>query len=64
MSFLAAPIILVLYLGYKVYTKTWSMYVKAHEMDLQTGIVLLDEEEPEEIKTWGSLPLRFLKGLF
>ncbi|KAK7428902.1 hypothetical protein QQZ08_004516 [Neonectria magnoliae] len=64
MSFLAAPIILVLYLGYKVYTKTWAMYVKAHEMDLQTGIVLLDEEEPEEIKTWGSLPVRFLKGLF
>lgn len=64
MSFLAAPIILLLYLGYKIYTKDWKLYVKAHEMDIMAGIVLLDEEEPEEEKTWASLPMRILKGLF
>lgn len=64
MSFLAAPIILALYLGYKIYTKDWKLYVKAHEMDIMAGIVLLEEEEPVEEKTWASLPKRILKGLF
>ncbi|KAF7551621.1 hypothetical protein G7Z17_g4892 [Cylindrodendrum hubeiense] len=64
MSFLAGPIILVLYLGYKVYSKDWTLYVKAHEMDLMSGIVLLDEAEPVEEKTWANMPKRILKGLF
>ncbi|KAH6890518.1 amino acid permease/ SLC12A domain-containing protein [Thelonectria olida] len=63
MSFLAAPIILALYLGYKVYSRNWKLFVNAHEMDLQTGIVLLEEEEPEEVKTWGNLPMRIVRSI-
>ncbi|KAI1059007.1 hypothetical protein LB507_004093 [Fusarium sp. FIESC RH6] len=63
MSFLAGPIILILYLGYKVYSRDWKLYVKAIDMDLQTGIVLLDEEIPEEPKTWKSLPRRLLSAI-
>lgn len=63
MSFLAGPIILALYLGYKVYSGNWKLFVSAHEMDLQTGIVLLDEEEPEEVKTWASLPMRIVHSI-
>lgn len=65
MSFLAGPIILALYLGWKVYTREWKLYVRASEMDLQTGIVLLDEEEKEEEKekTWASLPKRIMSAV-
>lgn len=63
MSFLAGPIILVLYVGYKLYSRDWSLYVKAHEMDLQSNIVLLEEPEPEEPKTWASLPMRIIHAV-
>lgn len=63
MSFLAAPIILALYVGYKLYSRNWNLFVKAHEMDIQTGIVLLEEEEPEEKKTWASLPMRIIRSV-
>ncbi|KAM0544676.1 hypothetical protein ACHAPJ_011737 [Fusarium lateritium] len=63
MSFLAGPIILALYLGYKVYSRDWKMYVKASDMDLQTGLVLLEEPVPEEPKTWASLPRRILSAV-
>lgn len=59
-SFLAGPIIIVLWLGHKIYSKDFRLYVKAHEMDLHTGIVLLEEEEHEPPKTWASLPRRIL----
>jgi amino acid transporter len=63
MSFLAGPVILALYLGWKAYSGNWKLYVSASEMDLQTGIVLLDEEEPELPKTWASLPRRILSAV-
>lgn len=63
MSFLAGPIILVLYLGYKVYSRDWKLYVRAIDMDLQTGISLLDEPIPEVPKTWASLPRRILSAV-
>jgi len=63
MSFLAGPIILALYVGYKVYSRNWKLFVNAHEMDLQTGIVLLEEEEPEVPKTWASLPMRIARSV-
>ncbi|KAJ3466388.1 hypothetical protein MRS44_007046 [Fusarium solani] len=63
MSFLAGPVILALYLGWKVYSRDWKLYVRASEMDLHTGIVLLEEEEPEEEKTWASLPKRIVRAV-
>lgn len=63
MSFLAGPIILALYLGWKMYSRNWKFYVAASEMDLDTGIALLAEEEPEETKTWASLPKRIVRAI-
>ncbi|CCT71896.1 hypothetical protein LB506_012759 [Fusarium annulatum] len=63
MGFLAAPIILALYLGYKIYSRDWKLYVKAIDMDLQTGIVLLDEPEPETPWSWKSAPRRLLSAI-
>lgn len=63
MGFLAAPIILVLYLGYKIYSRDWKLYVKAIDMDLQTGIVLLDEPEPQTPWSWKSAPRRLLSAV-
>ncbi|EGU74108.1 hypothetical protein FOXB_15387 [Fusarium oxysporum f. sp. conglutinans Fo5176] len=63
MSFLAGPIILALYLGYKVYSRDWKLYVKAIDMDLQTGIVLLDEPEHEIPWTWKTAPRRLLSAI-
>lgn len=37
-NYLAAPIVLALYLGWKVYSRNWKMFVRASEMDVTTGI--------------------------
>ncbi|KAF5003110.1 hypothetical protein FDECE_10326 [Fusarium decemcellulare] len=63
-SYLAFPVTILLYLSYKVYTRDWRLFVTANDMDLATGAVLLDEEEPEEVKTWGNLPKRVWNMLF
>ncbi|VUC36583.1 unnamed protein product [Clonostachys rosea] len=63
-SYLAFPIIVVLYLGYKIWTRDWSLFVPIEKMDLATGVVLLDEEEPEETVTWKNFPLFMHKTLF
>jgi amino acid transporter len=62
-AYLTAPITIALYVGYKVYSREWRFYVPVHEMDLQTGVKMLDEEEPEEIKTWGTLPKRIIRAV-
>lgn len=36
-SYLAAPVVLALYLGYKAYTKNWTFFVKVEDMDLDSG---------------------------
>lgn len=65
MSYLAAPIVLALYLGYKIVMRDWSLWVKLAEMDLKTGIRLYDEDELDEPpKTWKNLPLRIVRALF
>jgi len=64
MSYLAAPIVLALYLGYKIVTRDWSLWIKLAEMDLKTGIRMYDEEEHDEPKTWKNLPLRIVRALF
>jgi amino acid transporter len=66
MSYLAAPIILALYLGWKVYTRDWRLWIPAHEIDLTTNLrvhIPGEDEEPIE-RTWGNLPKRIFRSLF
>jgi amino acid transporter len=37
-NYLAAPIVLALYLFWKVYSRDWKLYVRTSEMDVTTGI--------------------------
>ncbi len=68
MSYLAAPIVLALYAGWKVYTKDWRLYIPAHEIDLTTGVRMIipgdDDDEKEVERTWANLPKRIFHGLF
>ncbi|KAK4106457.1 amino-acid permease inda1 [Parathielavia hyrcaniae] len=66
MSYLAAPIILALYLGWKTYTRDWRLWIPAEEVDLLSGLRMHipgDDEKPVE-RTWKNLPMRIVKGLF
>ena len=62
-SFLTGPVVLVMYVGHKLATRNWRFHVPAHEMDLATGANYLEEEEPVEPKTWGSLPMRIVHAV-
>lgn len=41
-AYLAAPVVLVFYIGHKIWTKNWKLYVKAEDMDLTTGRRIVD----------------------
>lgn len=66
-NYLAAPIVLALYVGWKVYTRNWRMWIPAHEIDLTTSARMLvpgdedDEKQPE--RTWANLPRRVVNAL-
>ncbi|KAI0603291.1 amino acid permease [Biscogniauxia sp. FL1348] len=67
MSYLAAPIVLLLYLFWKVYTKDWTMWIKISDIDLVSGsrpLELDDDDIAEEPKTWANLPMRIVRSLF
>ena len=66
-SCLAIPVVLVLYLGWKVKTKDWRLYVPLDEMDLLAGAQLLEPYEVEEEileKSWRNVPKRVFRALF
>lgn len=62
-AYLAAPIVLILYLGWKIKSRDWRMLVPIHEIDLRTGLRMLDPTEDEEVpkKNWVK---RIGRGLF
>ncbi|KAK4123460.1 amino acid permease [Parathielavia appendiculata] len=66
MSYLAAPIVIALYLGWKAYSRDWRLWIPAEEVDLVTGLRMHipgdDDEKPME-RTWRNLPKRIIKGL-
>ncbi|KAK0711250.1 amino acid permease [Lasiosphaeris hirsuta] len=65
-SYLAAPVVIALYLGWKVYSRDWRLYIPVEEMDLKSG-ARLHVPDPDEVivgKTWGNLPMRIVRGLF
>ncbi|KAI0128480.1 amino acid permease [Xylariales sp. AK1849] len=64
-NFLAAPIVVVFYLGWKIYSRDWRLFVRTHEMDLKSGLRLLEEDdEVPPAKTWKNAPMRVIRGLF
>ncbi|KAI2464188.1 amino acid permease/ SLC12A domain-containing protein [Annulohypoxylon bovei var. microspora] len=67
-QYLAAPIVIFLYLGWKVYSGNWQMWVKLNDIDLMAGArpLDLDEQDAEikEEKTWANLPMRMIKSVF
>ncbi|KAK2039559.1 amino acid permease [Colletotrichum somersetense] len=63
-AYLAAPIVIFLYLLWKAISRDWTLYVPLRDIDLKTGVVLADpSDEPEPTKTWANLPRRMLGGL-
>jgi amino acid transporter len=64
--YLAAPIVIALYLFWKIYSRDWRMYVPLHEMDLKTGARMVEVTEEDEVshKTWANLPMRMVRALF
>ncbi len=67
MTYLAAPIVIALYLGWKVWTRDWRLWIPAHEIDLKTNLRMhipdADDEKIEE-RTWANLPKRVFHTLF
>nr|POE51031.1 putative amino-acid permease p7g5.06 [Quercus suber] len=68
-SFLAAPMILVLYLGWKLWTRDWVWFIRASDMDISTGMRGNLQElkairlEAESKKSYANLPLRIVRSL-
>ncbi|GKT43696.1 putative amino-acid permease [Colletotrichum spaethianum] len=65
-AYLAAPIVLFLYILWKLISRDWTLYVPLRDIDLKTGVILADPstDEPEPEKTWANLPTRIARALF
>lgn len=70
-NFLAAPIILALYVGWKLYRREFKMFIRADEMDVMSGMRQnlgelreLAEERQAEKGGIASLPKRVFGALF
>ncbi|GKT53637.1 amino-acid permease inda1 [Colletotrichum tofieldiae] len=64
-AYLAAPIVIFLYILWKLISRDWRLYVPLRDIDLKTGVVLADpSDEPEPEKTWANLPRRMARALF
>lgn len=51
-----------LYLGWKIYSRDWRLYVPLRDVDLKTGVRMLDPDaEPEKKGNWA---MRVVRGLF
>ncbi|KAH9211829.1 amino-acid permease inda1 [Leptodontidium sp. 2 PMI_412] len=64
--YLAAPIIIALYLGWKVYSRDWKMFVKSADMDITSGrrSLEIDPDNMPPPKTWKNMPIRCFHALF
>ncbi|RCK64126.1 General amino-acid permease GAP1 [Candida viswanathii] len=43
-AYLAVPIVVVFYAGHKIWTRNWSLYIRAKDMDVTTGRSMMDLE--------------------
>jgi amino acid transporter len=64
--YLAGPIVIALYLGYKIYSGTWQMWIHSRDMDITSGrrSIALDPNDMPAEKTWKNMPLRVFHALF
>ena len=70
-EYLAAPLILALYLGWKLWTRDWVWFIKAEDMDVMSGLrtnmaelkALAEEEEPQGKGGIMGWPMRVIRGL-
>ena len=76
-DYLAAPLILGLYIGWKIYSslssnprinyRGWKPFIRTHEMDLKTGMrenVLVEDTEPERRASVAQEAVSFPKRVF
>jgi amino acid transporter len=65
-AYLAAPIVLFLYLLWKAISRDWRLYIPLLEIDLKTGLRMLEAHEMDSMpaKTWMNLPYRMVRALF
>lgn len=64
MAYLSAPVVLLLYIGHKLYTKNWLFYIKTEDLDIDTGrreidLDVLRQELAEEAKVMASKPFYY-----
>ncbi|KAH8814836.1 amino-acid permease inda1 [Xylogone sp. PMI_703] len=65
-QFLAGPIVIVLYIGWKLYSRQWRLWIKAEDMDVTSSMraIELDADFVPPEKTWSNLPARVFHALF
>ncbi|EGV64053.1 glyceraldehyde-3-phosphate dehydrogenase 1 [Yamadazyma tenuis] len=64
MAYLAVPVVILFYVGHKLWTKNWKLYFRASEIDIDTGrreldLDLLKQEIAEERAYIASKPLYY-----
>lgn len=69
LAYLGAPIVLVFYLGHKIWTRNWRWFIRAKDIDVDTGrreldLDLLKQEIAEEKAFIASKPLYYRLYLF
>ncbi|OAA67999.1 amino-acid permease [Niveomyces insectorum RCEF 264] len=64
--YLALPIVLVLYLFWKIYSRNWNWYVRVEDIDLTSGLreYIPEAKDKDMQRTWANLPIRILRSLF
>lgn len=62
-SYLAAPVILVIYLGWKIWTRDWRMWTKAEDIDIDAGRRVTEEAIPAK-QTKAGFGRRLLNAIF
>ncbi|KAI0010296.1 amino acid permease/ SLC12A domain-containing protein [Xylariaceae sp. FL0662B] len=65
-QYLAAPLVIALYLFWKIYSGNWRMWVNLDDIDLVSGSrpQEIEEDDIAEKKTWANLPMRILRVIF
>jgi amino acid transporter len=65
-AYLAAPLVIALYLLWKAISRDWRLYVPLAEMDLKSGLRMLEQHEIDAVpkRSLRSLPMRIVRGLF